>query len=275
MSVFRNIRNIKRSLLNRMLMLPVAALLVSLAQYGQARSGWELPYLTSSGAGVSSSSIDRALKENPAILAQNIRSKIFVGTDYLGGDDVLGYRGSFVGTSGMTAFGLGFSSLDVGGGADQLMVGSAGLAMMFSQLNFSTGVSVHYPLNVENADLTSDIGLVINPNGGFRLAATAYDIQDGIGLMGAGLTIAPSPTFQVIVDALTNIDGGLTLKPGLKAGVSSVVFMMAYGVNVETGAGGGTDELELGINIGLGQKIALGAYFNRYGRYAADLMMRF
>lgn len=244
-------------------------------------SSSEMNHELSVGAGIASPSyITGLFGENAAGLAYNQTFKI--QTHVNAADDQfnpLGYGAGFLAGNGIVGGGL---YAQAGGETGVL---SWGLGAAFDSIDLAIGVNGSYAL-IKNggsyAGTTNswglNAGLIVNPNGKFRVGVNTYGLLNSVDAVGVGLALDPNQWATLVVDSAYTMGGNGTieLKPGFEIHLAMVRLAAAYGFKA-AGPGGSviSDGASGGLGFSLGSHVGLQFYYSQLSKYYGGLTIRF
>lgn len=275
------------------LRMPIQKCLVSLGIFLLPSLVWaygmddfEMGHVLSVGAGVSSPSVTSALGENPAGLMYNQQTK-FLGEAALTNHSLnnLGMGGLFYLGNGFVGGGLGIETFNgQGNNAGSLTLLNFGVGALIEGLNLSFGASGTYTVSQNGATngtgsgsiWTGNIGLLYNPNGPFRVGATAFHLASTDRAIGLGLAADASTWATFALDGTMNMNGtGPIIKPAMGIHLKDFQCTLGYGLPLDSTA---TNWIRQGGSLGVGVRLSMNfhlqAYYNHLALYYFGLTIR-
>lgn len=153
-----------------------------------------------------------------------------------------------------------------------------GLATYSDYMNIALGLDGYYrfkkqgtvPPAEEEKAWATNLGMIVNPMGVFRLGLTGYGIGQGIEAAGVGVSGDVNQYSTLSVDASTAGNGGaLTVKPSIA--ILASPFMITYGYGVRFGnefaSAGIPKGNTLGIGFQLSQALRIQGSYNQHALY--------
>ena len=161
-----------------------------------------------------------------------------------------------------------------------------GLATYSEYMNIAFGLDGYYrfrrqgtvSISQEEKAWATNLGMIINPMGVFRLGLTGYGIGQGIEAVGAGVSGDVNQYSTIGVDASTAGSGGaLTVKPSIA--ILAAPFMITYGYGVRFGDENATAGIPKGNTLGIGfqlsQALRIQGSYNQHSLYYLNAAISF
>lgn len=161
-----------------------------------------------------------------------------------------------------------------------------GLATYSEYMNIAFGLDGYYrfrkqgtiPIAQEEKSWATNLGMIINPMGVFRLGLTGYGIGQGIEAVGAGVSGDVNQYSTMGVDVSTAGNGGaLTVKPSIA--IIASPFMITYGYGVRFGDENASAGIPKGNTLGLGfqlsQSLRIQGSYNQHSLYYLSAAISF
>lgn len=161
-----------------------------------------------------------------------------------------------------------------------------GLATYSEYMNIALGLDGYYrfrkqgtiPAAQEEKAWATNVGMIINPMGVFRLGLTGFGIGQGIEAVGAGVSGDVNQYSTLGVDASTAGSGGaLTVKPSIA--ILASPFMITYGYGVRFGdvnaSAGIPKGNTLGVGFQLSQSLRIQGSYNQHSLYYLSAAISF
>jgi hypothetical protein len=222
-----------------LVLLNVFVLLSGESSHAYGSYGREDQSMVANGQGVSSPSFWEGLKgQNPAGLSFNQRLKFQASAAAFGSDlDPIRASGGVLFGSSFLGGGVEFSQFDSGPYASGIGAIQWGLGGNLDVLNLRLGVSGRH---IKNTAGSYTVGLLFEPVRAIRVGLMVPRAQNGIGVVGAGLTFMLDPAIDVVVDgSLEPSSSHGVVKPGLTFHSHGFQLSASYGFRVR----GTTDPL--------------------------------
>lgn len=236
-------------------------------------------YSLTVGGGVASPSSMAFFGENPAGLVYNVGANML---GYLATDqqypNLLSNGLSFMAGNGLAAASIGvqsFNNASDSGGA--ITRANFGVATFVDRLNVAVGLNGSYRFTAPGDSIdpalsptwAADAGLLFNPYGPIRFGFTAYNLDQGVTALGAGISAHVNSVSVLSLDASTDNHGqGLTVKPGIGVHAGAMNLTYAYGMQANKN---GTSGISTGNTIGLGYcfnpQFSLLGYYNQFSTF--------
>ncbi len=195
--------------------------------------------------------------------------------------------------AGIGAFNYQFAdAYGTGGGTNTIL--AYGAAAELSALNLGIGVSGFTAVDLltsivgqsDENPFNPTVGIIFNPKGVVRVAATAYDVLDDYRTVGAGIASFVGSSFSAALDFTMSTSGTYDpagnyvldevwlAKFGLGYASDSFQLSMTYGAQLTAGTPVPTiveswnrDGVSLGLAMAVSDKIKFNAYYNRLELY--------
>lgn len=254
--------------------------------FGGAGTTWaadDTKHSLTAGGGVSSPSRSTALFENPAGLVFNHHSEVHL-VSYSGSDsfDPTFFGSGFFSGNGSLGGGIEFSGLSVQEKGKNVSLNlDWGIAASIAPWNLSLGISGDHsfrrPVNALGPGWGLDAGVLFHAKGSPRVGVTAYQVSEGLDMMGLGFAIDLGSSVTFVGDGAYSLDSEtLSAKPGLKFFASGFQFSASYGFKVSGSSGSGfPEDLSLGVGFDAGRNLGLELYYNTFAKYFLGLKILF
>ncbi len=226
------------------------------------------------GAGFSSPSAPNALRENSAGLISHRALGVMTGA----GDS--SSSGSFYSYGLFAGGGAAAGALDFRKDQD---TGTQTSAFGFAALLPGTGVAAGLTCGASYENTLglscSDLSLLTNPGGAFRVGVVAKNLLDrsASDIFGVGVSIDVTRQVTLVIDGATDRDfSQKSLKPAFGFDLGMAQFTAGYGVSL---GDLGSSEIRSGIAAGMGLEVLRGlrfqAHYNYIAAYFASLAWSF
>ena len=219
-----------------------------------------------------------AISQNPAGMVYNRATKVHLSLEQGLDKGPVGLGGGLL--TGSETVGAGAFLRDYNtepGSVSKIYLFNVGLGVLFNPINSSIGIGASKnlgyrdPLNNTNtcSNWCIDAGLIINPNGDFRVAGNIIQISDSNYLMGAGIATDVSENITLVADGQADSQKStFVAKPGIGIFIKGIQLTGSYGFRVwgnqEVGMRQGWSA---GVSSELLQNVLFEAYMNQFTHY--------
>lgn len=228
--------------------------------------------------GIAHPSTALAISQNPAGLIYGKATKVHLSLEQGEDKGPAGLGGGIL--SGSESVGGGAYLRDYNtdpGSVSKIYLFNIGLGVMFSPINSAIGIGTSKnlgsrdPIDTTNScsNWCVDAGLIVNPNGDFRIAGNVVQLSDSNYLIGGGIAADASENITFVIDAQANSQKStLVAKPGIGIFISGIQLTGSYGFRAW-----GTQEAGMrqgwsgGISTEFIPNMLLEAYMNQFTHY--------
>lgn len=179
---------------------------------------------------------------------------------------------------GMSDFGfsLGATASDDGDSAtDEDPVAYWGFGFHLSSIKTSIGFSGYVTKDANDDTVNGEnLGVLINPGGGFSLGLVAYNAFDDVSAWGIGFNFGLNNDWSLSIDAI-DYDGSdrTEIWPGVK--YASAKFEFAGGLQINEGGSGDDEDFFISLGIKPWSLMSLQLHYQLIQKYYAGLQISF